>query len=84
MALFGKRENAEEKQQKELEKFKARYGLEDLNPQDLAVVQRVAQDLLANNIFKAGHSASPKPKNRPGSLSKRLSRAELGYYEPKG
>ena len=33
MALFGKRENAEEKQQKELEKFKARYGLEDLNPQ---------------------------------------------------
>lgn len=33
MALFRKRENAEEKQQKELEKFKARYGLEDLNPQ---------------------------------------------------
>jgi hypothetical protein len=58
MALFGKRENAEEKQQKELEKFKARYGLEDLNPQDLAVIQRVAQDLLANNIFKAGLALS--------------------------
>lgn len=58
MALFGKKEATEEKQQRELNEFKARYGLEDLSAQDLAIVQRVAQDLVGNKWFKAGMALS--------------------------
>lgn len=58
MALFGKKENMEEKQQRELDKFKARYGLEELNAHDLTIVQRVAADLVGNKLFKAGMALS--------------------------
>lgn len=53
MALFGsgKKQTKEEKQ---LEKFMEKYQLEDLDEKDLVVLERIASDLAANNLFKAG------------------------------
>jgi hypothetical protein len=58
MALLGKKETAEEKQQRQLEEFQVRYGLENLAPADLMIVQRVANDLMGNKWFKAGLALS--------------------------
>lgn len=53
MAFFGgsKKQSKEEKQ---LEKFMEKYQLEDLDEKDLVVLKRIASDLAANNLFKAG------------------------------
>lgn len=42
------------KEDKQLEKFMKRYQLEDLDEKDLVVLQRIANDLVGNKLFKAG------------------------------
>ncbi len=54
MALFRDKKSKEEKDQEKLEKFMERYQLEDLDEKDLVVLQRIAADLVGNNLLKAG------------------------------
>ena len=54
MALFRDKKSKEEKDQEKLEKFMDRYQLEDLDEKDLVVLQRIAADLVGNNLLKAG------------------------------
>lgn len=58
MSLFGKRETKEDKQQKKLDQFMERYQLEDLDEKDLMVLQRIANDLVGNNLLKTGMALS--------------------------
>lgn len=51
MAIFGAKED---KQQKELEKFMERYQLEELDEKDLAILRKIAADLIGNGLGKAG------------------------------
>lgn len=55
MALSSKKE---EKQLQEIEKFKEKYGLQDLDAEDLVLVQRLATDMIGNKWFKAGMALS--------------------------
>jgi len=55
MALFG---NKEEKQSKEMEKFLERYQLESVSEKDLVILKKIAQDLMANGLIKAGMALS--------------------------
>ena len=57
MALFDKR-SKEEKEQDKLQKFMERYQLEDLDEKDLIVLQRIANDLVGNSLFKTGMALS--------------------------
>lgn len=57
MALFEKK-SKEEKQQEEIQKFIGRYHLEDLTANDLAIVQKIAGDLMGNGLIKAGMALS--------------------------
>ena len=54
MALFRDKKSKEEKDQEKLQKFMERYQLEDLDEKDLVVLQRIAADLVGNNLLKAG------------------------------
>lgn len=59
MALFGgEKKTKEEKQQEELQKFMDRYGLEELSPQDLSTVKKIASDLISNGFLKTGMALS--------------------------
>lgn len=57
MGLFNK-ESAADKQSKEMQKFMDKYQLEDLDPKDLVVLKRIADDLAGNAYFKAGMALS--------------------------
>ena len=52
MVFSGKKK--QNKEEKQLEKFMEKYQLEDLDEKDLVVLQRIANDLFANNLFKTG------------------------------
>lgn len=56
--MFGSREKKNDKkvskQEKEMQKFMDRYQLEELSEQDMIIVKRIADDLVANNLFKTG------------------------------
>jgi len=56
--MFGGKEKRDDKQQRELEKFMARYQLEDLDEKDLVVLRRITQDLAGNKWMKAGMALS--------------------------
>ena len=58
MALFGKKENREEKQLKEQQEFLEKYGLDNLDEKDLEILKRITQDLAGNKWFKAGMALS--------------------------
>ncbi|WP_425539405.1 hypothetical protein [Microaceticoccus formicicus] len=58
MALFGKKETKEEKEERKLQEFMERYQLESLDEKDLIVLQRIANDLVGNNFFKVGMALS--------------------------
>jgi hypothetical protein len=58
MALFGGKDNKEEKRQEEMQKFMEKYQLEDLDEKDLVVLRRISQDLAGNKWFKAGMALS--------------------------
>lgn len=47
-----------EAQQKQIEKFKEKYHIEDLNPNDLDTVRQIASDLYGNGFMKAGMALS--------------------------
>jgi hypothetical protein len=57
MGMFDKK-SKEEKNQEKLDKFMERYQLEDLDEKDIIVLQRIANDLVGNNLFKAGMALS--------------------------
>ena len=56
--MFGGKNNKQTKQEKQLEKFMQKYQLEDLDEKDLVVLQRIANDLVGNNLFKVGMALS--------------------------
>lgn len=60
--MFGAREKKNEKkmskQEKEMEKFMDRYQLEDLSEKDMVILKKIADDLIGNNLFKAGMALS--------------------------
>lgn len=59
--LFGEkkgREKKQTKQEKQMEKFMARYQLEDLDEKDLVVLKRIAGELTGSNFIKAGMALS--------------------------
>lgn len=58
MALFGKKETKEEKENRKLQEFMERYQLESLDEKDLVVLQRIANDLVGNSFFKVGIALS--------------------------
>lgn len=58
MGLFGEKKTKEEKQREKLQSFMERYQLEDLDEKDLIVLERIANDLVGNNLFKAGMALS--------------------------
>ncbi len=58
MAIFGEKKTKEEKQAEEVQKFIEKYNLEDLNPSDLEIVKRIANDLAGNGLIKAGMALS--------------------------
>lgn len=58
MALFGNKENAEEKQAREEKLFLEKYGLENLGPEDMRILKRITSDLAGNKWFKAGMALS--------------------------
>lgn len=58
MALFGKKETKEEKEERKLQEFMERYQLENLDEKDLVVLQRIANDLVGNSFFKVGMALS--------------------------
>lgn len=58
MALFGDKKTKEEKELEQMERFMAKYQLEDLDEKDLVVLQRIASDLAGNNFFKVGMALS--------------------------
>ncbi|MCR6096146.1 hypothetical protein HXA31_07930 [Salipaludibacillus agaradhaerens] len=57
MGLFGGKEE-KPKNVKKLEKFMKRYQLEELDDKDLIVLQRIAEDLIGNKLFKMGMAFS--------------------------
>lgn len=58
MALFGEKKTKEEKEQEQLQKFMDKYNLDTISPQDLTVVQRIANDLAGNGFLKVGLALS--------------------------
>lgn len=65
MALFSNKETKEEKKQKEIEKFMNKYQLDDINEKDLVMIKKIANDLIGNNLFKAGMALSfAKPEEQ--------------------
>lgn len=58
MALFGEKKTKEQKQAEEMQKFMAKYGLESIAAEDLAVIRRIANDLAGNGFFKMGLALS--------------------------
>lgn len=59
-SFFTGKENdkKQSKEEKNLEKFMDRYQLEDLDEKDLIVLQRIASDLVGNNLLKTGMALS--------------------------
>ena len=59
MALFNsEKKSKEEKLAEELQKFIEKYNLDSLSAQDLETVKKIAGDLRANGLFKAGMALS--------------------------
>lgn len=58
MAIFGKKETAEEKQQREMEKFMRKYQLEDIDEKDLVILKKIAIDIIGNEFIKTGMAFS--------------------------
>lgn len=71
MGMLGNRlEKKEAKKEAKLQKFMERYQLNDISPEDYTVIERVANDLVANNLFKAGMALS---------FAKAEEQAKVGY-----
>lgn len=67
--MFGNKEDKElkrqQKEQEEIQKFIKKYGLEDINPNDLNTIRRIASDLHSNGLIKAGLAPSfAKPEEQ--------------------
>lgn len=58
MGLFGEKKSKEEKEMEKMQKFMDRYQLEDLDEQDMKVLQKIAEDLVGNNLIKWGMALS--------------------------
>lgn len=58
MAFFGEKKSKEEKQEEEIQKFLGKYNLDELSERDLETVKKIAYDLRANGLFKAGMALS--------------------------
>lgn len=60
MDFFNKNKDKDKKtkEEKQIDKFMKKYQLEDLDESDLIVLQRIANDLIGNNFFKAGMALS--------------------------
>lgn len=58
MGLFGNRETAEEKREREMKEFTQKYNLDSMNEKDLELVKRVASDLAGNGLMKLGIALS--------------------------
>lgn len=56
--MFGRKKRRASKEEQQLEKYMEKYQLEDLDEKDLVVLQRIANDLVGNNLFKAGMALS--------------------------
>lgn len=57
MNMFGGK-SKEEKQAEQMQKFQAKYHLDELQPQDLDTVKQIATDLAGNGFLKAGMALS--------------------------
>ena len=58
MGMFGGKGAKEEKQRREIEVFKQKYGLDSLDERDLRIVNSIAGDLAGNGFLKAGMALS--------------------------
>lgn len=59
MALFGgEKQTKEEKQEEQLRKFIDKYGMDSIDPRDLGIVKKIANDLYGNVFMKAGMALS--------------------------
>ncbi|MBS5596857.1 hypothetical protein [Peptostreptococcus sp.] len=58
MAIFKSKESKEDKKLKEIEKFMERYQLDEINDKDLKIIKNIANDLVGNNLIKAGMALS--------------------------
>lgn len=50
--MFGNGKPKEEKQEEELQKFLAKYSLEELSQKDLIIAKKISQDLVASGVLK--------------------------------
>ena len=65
MALFGEKKTKEEKEQEQIQKFVKKYSMDDMDPRDLKIVKRIANDLMGNGFLKAGMALSfAKPEEQ--------------------
>lgn len=58
MGLFKEKETKEEKNARDIATFLEKYGLDELNEDDLQIVRRIASDLAGNGFFKIGMALS--------------------------
>lgn len=58
MALFNSKENKDDKKQQEINNFMAKYQLDEIDDKDLAIIKKIATDLIGNNLLKAGMALS--------------------------
>ena len=54
MALFGKKENKEEKKLKKMQEIAAKYHLEDINPKDLDAIENINYELMGTGLLEFG------------------------------
>ena len=55
MAFF---KSQEEKEQEQLERFRSKFHIDSLSPEDLEIVQKVASDLAGKGLMKFGLALS--------------------------
>lgn len=60
MALFGGKDAEPKmtKEEKQMAKFMEKYQLEEVDEKDLVIIKKIANDLAANGLFKAGMALS--------------------------
>lgn len=58
MGIFGGKKTEEEKKAEKMKKFIDRYQLEDIDDKDFVVLEKIANDLMGNSIFKLGMALS--------------------------
>ena len=54
MALFGGKETKEEKAARKAQALMDKYGLSELDPQDVASVRTIADSLMGNSLIELG------------------------------